>query len=257
MTINGYIRPRDGLKAIDLTEERPVTTKREAADDAGMAALREPLKRFVRSRVSPAELEALRYRLIQARVMNGFTFEEAAARFASEGPVDVARIESGEIPTPKDWRFLKHTAEAYAVSVDWLLGLSPNMEPDAVVLQQHALLRGVENMMAGVLNHFIEAGVRTARETRIGPDEVDGLLDAIDVVATRFKKFAAQEGFEDYAGGAPVLAAIQSLAASVGPLRRMRGQFHEFRQIVDAVAAGRLMPVPGLDEYFLNDSETM
>jgi hypothetical protein len=41
-------------------------------------------------------------------------------------------IESGERPVPKDWKWIISAAQVYSVSVDYILGLSPHPERDAI-----------------------------------------------------------------------------------------------------------------------------
>jgi hypothetical protein len=115
------------LPGVDQDERSSMT------DFQREAFLCKPLTRFMRNRNLPGELEDLRRKLIEARVMQGLTAVEAAEKFGYAKSTQLSLIETGKRPTPTDWRFLKQAAEIYAVSVDWLLGLSPNMEPDARV----------------------------------------------------------------------------------------------------------------------------
>ncbi|MBC8748522.1 MULTISPECIES: helix-turn-helix transcriptional regulator [Paraburkholderia] len=240
-------KPRVLVSEAAREEARVVREEaRIAHEDAQREAeLKEPLKRFVRNRASPAELEALRYRLIQARVENGFSVEDAAARFRDAGvaePVALSEIESGRAETPTGWRFLRHASEIYAVSSDWLIGLSSDMTLDAKTTMTFALLRGTEGVVAGLLSQFVAAMEQTAQAVQIEPDEVSATLAAVENVVARFKKFSAQDAFEDMPGGAPVVASIQRLAETVAPLRRVHAKFAETEKLFDALRAGTLKP---------------
>ncbi|MFM0300385.1 hypothetical protein PQQ99_09725 [Paraburkholderia sediminicola] len=210
------------------------------------------LTRFARNRNLPGELEDFRYKLIQARVVNGFSPDEASARFEARGftGVDVAALESGRTKTPNDWRFLKQAAEVYAVSVDWLIGLSHHMERDAVTAQQFALLRGTEDAVRGALSLFIDASADAARNAQLQPGEVARMIAAVDEHLKRFDKFSALDAFEDMPGGAPVVATVKRLAQCVGPLRRVHGQFAEAGKAFELIRAGKLKPIPYLVERF-------
>ncbi|WP_429293693.1 hypothetical protein [Paraburkholderia sp. CI3] len=222
-----------------------------SADEKREAELREPLKRFVRNRASPAELEDLRYRLIQARVENGFSVEDATARFRDAGvaePVALSEIESGRADTPTGWRFLRQASEIYAVSSDWLIGLSSDMTLDAKTSMNLALLRGTEGIVTGLLTQFVASMEQTAQALQLNTAEVSALIVAIDDLTARFKKFSAHEAFEDMPGGAPVVASLQRLTRSAAPLRRLHGRFVETGKLFDALRAGKLKPIPWLSD---------
>lgn len=248
MITSGYHVPGAGLKVVDLTEERAAPTKRATADEMALAELREPIKRFRRNAFEPAELEDLRYKLVQARVMNGFSIEDAAARFRDAGAeeVDLSGIESGQADTPRGWVFIKLAAEIYAVSSDWLIGLSIDATRDSKVAMTRALLRSTEGVVTGILAHFVSAMEQTAEAVQLTPAEVSDLIGAIEDAAARFKKFSTQEAFIDMPGGAPVAASIQRLAGKVAPLRRLHAKFSETSKLFDALRAGTLMPIPWL-----------
>ncbi|MDH6150500.1 MULTISPECIES: helix-turn-helix transcriptional regulator [Paraburkholderia] len=247
VTRHGRPRKPRILQSAQAREEARI-----AREDAQREAeLKTPLTRFVRNRSTPAELEDLRYRLIRARVENGFSIAEAAARLCEAGAaksVSLAKIESGKCPTPKDWRFLKQAADAYSISVDWLLGLSPVTALDPKASMSIALLRGTEGVVTGILSQFVGALERTAQALEITPAEVSDLIDAIDGAAARFEKFSAQDAFEDMPGGAPVVAALQRLTQSVASLRRVHGKFVETEKLFAALRAGKLTPIPWLTD---------
>jgi transcriptional regulator with XRE-family HTH domain len=212
--------------------------------------VKQALTRFVRNRNLPGELEDLRYKLIQARVMQGLLAVEAAEKFGYANSSQLSQIESGERKTPNDWRFLKQAAEVYAVSVDWLLGLSPNMEPDAKVAHQYALLRGTEGVVTSLVTQLTTAMIQTANETQPVAEELDRVIAAVDDAVTRFEKFATQEGFEEIPGGAPVVAAVKRLSSGVAPLRLKLRKIKGIDAYMAQVRAGTLPAIPYLTERY-------
>jgi len=212
--------------------------------------VKQALTRFKRNRNLPGELEDLRYKLIQARVMQGMLAVEAAEKFGYSNSSQLSQIESGERKTPNDWRFLKQAAEVYGVSVDWLLGLSPNMEPDSKVVHEYALLRTTEGIVGGLVAQITTALIRTAHETQPVADELERVLTSVDNAAARFEKFSAHAAFEDVPGGAPVLAALQRLATDVAPLRLKLKKFRGIESYMDEVKRGTLPPIDYLTDRY-------
>lgn len=246
MIASGYHAPGAGLKVVDLTEERIVAAKREPADERG-PLIEKALTRFKRNYNAPAELEDLRHKLIQARVANGLLATEAAARFGYSNSTQLSLIESGERPIPKDFKFIEQAAKAYAVSSDWLLGLSLDMEKDDEILRRHALLRGSRDTLEATLNGFARISATVAARMQLTPCEVEDLIAASEAIQRRFRDLCARGEFDDLAGGAPVAAAIDVVARVSMPLYRVREAFAAFNEYVDSVQAGRL---PQIDEVF-------
>ncbi|MFM0608715.1 helix-turn-helix transcriptional regulator [Paraburkholderia sediminicola] len=208
------------------------------------------LTRFKRNRNLPGELEDLRYKLIQARVMQGMLAVEAAEKFGYANSSQLSQIENGERKTPNDWRFLKQAAEVYSVSVDWLLALSPNMEPDSRVAHQYALLRGTESVVAGLVTQLTTAMIHTAHETQPIAEELERVIAAVDEHLKRFDKFSALDAFEDMPGGAPFVATAQRLAHSLGPLRTKLKKLKGIDSYMAEVRDGTLPAIPYLTERY-------
>jgi len=219
-------------------------------------ALRKPITRFKRNHNKPAELEALRHKLIQARVMQGMLAVEAAALLGYANSSQLSQIESGERPTPRDWKFLRQVAQIYAVSVDWLLGLSPDMEPDARVVREHALLRGTENLVRGFISQMAATLIQTARQTNAVEEELVRVLEDVDMVTARFAKYAAREEFQDVPGGAPILAAVERLAAGVAPLRTKLAKLRAVEAALAELKAGRAIVPERFNEFFADRDES-
>ncbi|MFM0484195.1 helix-turn-helix transcriptional regulator [Paraburkholderia strydomiana] len=212
--------------------------------------VRQALSRFKRNRNLPGELEGLRHKLIQARVMQGLLAVEAAEKFGYSNSSQLSQIESGKRPTPNDWRFLKQAAEVYSVSVDWLLGLSPNMEPDAKVIREFALLRGTESLVNGFIAQMTTAVIQVARESHPVAEELERIVSDVDALKARFEKLASQEGFQDVPCGAPVVAAFERVTAGIEPLRAKLKRFKGIEAYLAEVREGKLPAIPYLMEHF-------
>ncbi|MFM0158016.1 helix-turn-helix domain-containing protein [Paraburkholderia sediminicola] len=235
-----------GRKVVPKCKEAPP----EMTDAQREIHVKATLTRFTRNRNLPGELEDLRYKLIQARVMQGMLAVEAAEKFGYANSTQLSLIESGARSTPNDWRFLKQAAEAYSVSVDWLLGLSPNMEPDAKVIREFALLRGTENLVNSFIAQMTTAVIQVARESHPVAEELERIIYDVDAVEVRFEKLASQEAFQDVPGGAPVVAAVERLTAGIAPLRAKLKRFKGVEAYLAEVREGKLPTIPYLIEHF-------
>ncbi|WP_213764032.1 helix-turn-helix transcriptional regulator [Caballeronia sp. dw_19] len=245
--MSDYHVPRAGFKVVDLTKERVVPAKREPVDEGG-PLVEKVLTRFKRSFTAPAELEDLRYRLIQARVANGLLAVEAAQLFGYANSTQLSLIESGERPIPKDFKFVAQAARVYSVSVDWLLGLVPDMDRDAEVLRRHALLRGTRSALEATMTGFARISAEVASRMQLTPDETADVIAAVESIERRFRDLCERGQFDDLPGGAPVAAAIAALTRVSAPLHRVRAAFAVFNDYVDGVQAGRLPEIDAMYE---------
>ncbi|MEZ2349558.1 helix-turn-helix transcriptional regulator [Caballeronia sp. RCC_10] len=235
--------------------EESADQKKSMTESQRATFLQKPMERWKRNRSKPAELEDLRYRLIQARVACGLLATEAAKKFGYANSSQLSQIESGVRPTPSDWKFLKQAAEVYAVSVDWLLGLSPSMEQDSRVIREHALLRGTENLIRGFVAQMSSALIETAKQTNSTEEELTRVLGDVDDLAARFDKYAAQPAFEDMPGGAPVLAAVARLAVGVAPLRGKLGKLRAVEAALAELKSGNAISPAKYIEFFTERDE--
>jgi len=248
--MSGYM-PRGGFKALDLTEESASPPKPESVDERERGLLLEKsLARFRRNYTAPAELEDLRYKLVAARVANGLLAVEAAKKFGYANSTQLSQIESGERPVPKDFKFIEQAAKAYAVSSDWLLGLSPSMEPDHEILRRHALLRGTRSALEATMTGFAKISAEVASRMQLTPDEVQDVIAAVESIERRFRDLCERGEFDDLPGGAPVAAAIASLSRVSAPLHRVRTAFAAFNGYAREVEAGRLPDIDAIHERF-------
>lgn len=212
--------------------------------------IRQALKRFVRNKNKPEELENLRYNLIVARVVSGLTAVEAAERFGYSNSTQISLIESGARPTPKDHQFLRQAAKVYAVSTDFLLGLSPHMEFDARVVQQHALMRGAEGIMNGIAAGFATAMIQFTNQTAPVPEDFARVSDAAERTESALATMRERHGFDDMPGSAPLLAAIESLTRAVAPLRLKLKRYQGIDSYFNELRAGKLPAIGYLTERY-------
>ena len=181
----------------------------------GMPA-RQALTRFTRDKNLPEDMETLRHNLIAARVVAGLNGIEAAERFGYANSTQLSQIESGARKVPSDWAFLRLASKIYGVSADFLLGLSPHIEFDSKVTQQHALLRKTEAVMASVAETFATALIRFSSQeqlTRVDMERIDSAAVRLEEAMAKLRK----RGFDDFPGGATMLSAVVEVVQAAGP----------------------------------------
>ncbi|WP_321946543.1 XRE family transcriptional regulator [Paraburkholderia sp. J10-1] len=206
--------------------------------------------RMVRNRNLPEELETLRRNLIAARVMSGLTALEASHRFGYRNSTQLSLIESGKRPTPREHAFVRQAARVYSVSTDFLLGLSPHMEIDSRVAQQHALMRGIEDVIGSTAAQFASAMIQFTAQTQPVPGDFRHVAEATDRVATALARLRECSKFDDLRGSAPLLAAIEALSTAVEPLRAKVKTFKSIDAYFEDLREGRAEPIPWLMERY-------
>lgn len=200
------------------------------------------LRRYKRNKNAPERLETLRYNLIAARVVSGLTGVEAAERLGYQNSTQLSQIENGERKVPNDWEFLRLASVAYGVSTDFLLGLSPHIEVDGKVAQQHALLRKTEAVMGSVAETFATALIQFTAQDQVTRSDMERIISAamrLDEVLTRLR----DRGFDDFPGGAPLLAAVAGVIDAADPVR---GKLRQYQSIEDYLAQMRSGQMPVL-----------
>ena len=212
--------------------------------------INEPLKRFVRNKNTPEELEALRFGLIAARVLNGLTTDEAQERFGEGEDISIDRIESGQQKVPTDWHFLRKAAEVYAVSSDFLLGLSPHIEIDSKVTQQFAFMRTMQEILrrdaeerASAIITYVSADSPQAAEYQRVCDAATAICKAMSVMRNKYD-------FDEMRGSAPVVAAVDALGAALQPFRSKLKQFRSLEAYFADTQSGKLPVIPYLMERY-------
>jgi hypothetical protein len=224
---------------------------RTAVTDAQRdAQVRQALKRFVRNKNKPEELETLRYNLIVARVMSGMTAVEAAERFGYKNSTQISLIESGDRPTPRDHQFLRQASQVYAVSCDFLLGLSPHMEYDARVAHQHALMRGTESVLGGIAAQFATVMIQFTQQTQPVPEDFARVSAATEKVTHALTVMRERFGLDDIQGSAPLVHAAEELRKAVEPLRQKVMRYRAIDGYFDELRAGKLQPISYLTERY-------
>jgi hypothetical protein len=224
--------------------------KRAGVTDAQRDVLvQQALKRFVRNKAKPEELETLRYNLIVARVMSGMTAVEAAEKFGYKNSTQISLIESGDRPTPRDHQFLRQASQVYAVSCDFLLGLSPHMEYDGRAAHQHALMRGTESILGGIAAQFATVMIQFTNQTQPIPEDFTRVCDAAQEVETALAA-ARKHGLDDVRGSSALVANVTRLAEAVAPLRQKVMRYRAIDSYFEEMRAGKLQPIQFLTERY-------
>jgi transcriptional regulator with XRE-family HTH domain len=192
-------------------------------------------RHFIRS--TPDELEIMRQRLIIARVMNGFSLEEAQERLGCPG---IAYIEAGKSGYPRDYKFVLKVARDYSVSADFLLGLTSEPDLNPVTSARYALLRGFE----GIVRQQIEATHQvffayTKRQGRISRSEHEAVVSAVDAMRSAIEVMREKFGFDDIRGSATVLATLASLEHAIMPLRKTMASQREVESLLHDFSTGK------------------
>lgn len=193
-------------------------------------------------RSTPGELESMRKRLIMARVLNGFTVEQAQERLGDKD-TNIARIEAGKQSYPKDHRFVFKAAQEYAVSADFLFGLTTDPERDGMNSARFAFLRGFENIVRGQLEAMRQAFFAYAGTWgRVSRDEHEGIAAAVDGIRRAIEVMRQKYGFDDVRGSSAVLSAIENAERSIAPVRKVLASEQEFDVLLQHLASGKVGP---------------
>ncbi|WP_277184013.1 hypothetical protein [Caballeronia sp. BR00000012568055] len=221
-----------------MTEKfaEPVTPHQH--DEAVKAAL----KRFRRSALEPKESEDFRLRLIQGRVLNGLTIKQAQDGFTKTGVhVNIAAIESGALASAKSVEFLLAATTVYSCSADWLVGISPDVEPDARRAAMFAQFRHMETFIGGAVAQFVKAAEDSVRAVQFGPDEIENFVNAIDAVAARYERLCMHASF-DTLPAAPLGAAVMRLKAMLPRLRTVHQRYTELDSLFGSLGDSAFLP---------------
>ncbi|MEM5427209.1 helix-turn-helix transcriptional regulator [Cupriavidus oxalaticus] len=244
-------KPQGGDEPEEAKPEGSATPVAAAMPDSQREHhVKRALTRFARNKNKPEELETLRYNLIAARIMSGMTAVDAAKRFGYANSTQISLIESGARPTPKDHQFLRQAARVYAVSTDFLLGLSPHMEFDSKVAQQHALMRHTEDLVGGLASQLATALIRFSEDEQLTAGEVERLGAAALRVDETLDRLRTRFGFDDMPGTAPHLAAVEQLIEAAEPVRRRLKKRQTLQEYVQDVRAGLLPLIPAVRERY-------
>lgn len=208
-----------------------------------------PVKRFVRNKDVPLQKEVMRERIIAARVMNGMTAVDAAKRLGYANSAQLSLIESGERKVPNDWQFLLNMSRVYSVSVDYLLGVSPNPERDPVVAESFAMLRGFEELVQSQAVAMTTAFVRFGKERVAARTDLTALAAAAQEVSaalTRMRELCPE--FDELRGGSKLLASVERLEAAAIPVQEVITRREQAEQHCLAIAQGKAGPLASFVE---------
>lgn len=214
-----------------------------------------PVKRFVRNKDVPITKYIIRERMVSARIMNGMTAVEAAERLGYKNSTQISQIESGERKVPNDWQFLFNMSKLYAVSIDYLIGVSPNPERDAIASEHFSIMRSFEELQRKQAATMTTAFVRHAMMGGPAIRELASLcagIEAIHAAVTTMRERCPE--FDDLRGGATVLSSLDKLVSAVNPIKGILKRRKENEQYMIDIASGKQGPIsylmdgqPGLD----------
>lgn len=193
-------------------------------------------------RSTPGQLESMRERLILARVLNGFTIEQAQERLGDKD-TNIARIEAGKESYPKDHRFVFKAAQEYAVSADFLFALTTDPERDGMNSTRFAFLRGFEGIVRAQLEAMRQAFFAYANDRgRVSRSEHEGVAAAVDGIRRAIEVMRQKYGFDDIRGSSAVLAAVENAERSIAPARKVLASEREFDVLLGHLASGKVGP---------------
>lgn len=209
-----------------------------------------PLTRMRRHR-TPEQDEVMRERLIAARVMNGFTAVEAAERFGYGNSTQISLIEAGKRPIPIDRNFIQEASQVYAVSTDFLFGISKNPDLDPIYSERYALMRGFESVLKQQAQVTTTAFFNyAAKQAKISRTQYQAICESIDSLKRAIQVMRDKYGFDEIQGGASALAALESTENSIKPVRTALTAQLEIEALGKSLALGERGPIA----YLLDES---
>lgn len=238
-----YVARRDNWTKATALNGEPEPASDAALDAQGSTASG---SRMRLPDLSREQADAVRRNLVTARVTSGFSQLEAAARLGYENSTQLSLIESGRRPVPSAATFIIKAAEVYGVSIDWLVGASPLVEPDGKLVREHAILRQFESIAHGVGATLAAALVETSAQAWPLLCECQKLLDLVDRAGAALQTMRNCYGFDDARGGSSLLRAHEEMAEAARPLRSKLNRFRSTEQILVNLKAGRSI----LPEHF-------
>ena len=220
---------------------------------ANMAAGAKHTKRLSNRRTDPMLAQHIGERFRIARELNGLSGIETARLLGYANSTQISQIEKGERPIPGSWAFIVKVAQAFGVSSDYLLGLSPHLERDPAIAQQFATMRSFKNlfeehaatMTSALVQHCIRSDY-SYMDVRDFCNQVRALITALRVMI----EINPDIDFEgDVRGGAKIFAIIEALETLHLPLaesfakRKLANEMH-----LKQLAVGETGPIAYLLE---------
>lgn len=213
-----------------------------------------PAMRMVRNKDVPLLHEIMRERIISARIMNGFTATEASKRMGYQNSTQISLIEAGRRPVPTGWKFLQKMSRVYSVSMDYLVGISPNPEIDAIAAEGFAIMRGFEELQKTQAAAMTTAFIRYGAQGRPSQGDLQELCDTADAAIDALRLMRDRSPrFDGMRGGATLLAAIENLGVAIEPVRNSLGRRKENEQHFVDLASGKRGPL----KYLMDGQESL
>lgn len=187
-------------------------------------------------------------RFVEARRINGWDQSEAATeRFGYSNSTQLSLIEQGRRLPPH--AVLIKASEVYAVSVDFLLGLSDEPERDpkaaernAAMRHVHALVSGTSETMIGLLLQYLAQGVPSVKTASTLLNHADELAQAVNRVRVMNPKLFD----EKLKGGSALVRIADQTANACAQAREMLSRHDrvtDFKMRVEEKRAGVTHPL--------------
>jgi transcriptional regulator with XRE-family HTH domain len=171
----------------------------------------------------------LAQRLLAARDLNGYSQTDAALKFGYKTPAQLSQWEMGRRMVPLEK--LVRASAIYRVSLDYLMGVSP--EPDRDPQAAHALrmLDGTREMLEAATRQLAEEIIE---QTKLGGPTIEVsmcIVDEADRLTAAWHKFMELNGtkFENMRAGNPLKIAMESFEAN--GLNVAREQIERYKRI--------------------------
>lgn len=128
------------------------------------------------------------------------------------------------------------------------MSLSPHLDFDAKVVTQYALMRRTEELVGGIASQLASALVQFSDQEESYMPGFARLERAVVRVDETLIRLRERHGFDDIAGGAPLLAAVEELVEASEPVRQKLRRRRCLESYLSEVRAGKLPSVPHLME---------
>lgn len=213
-----------------------------------------PATRMVRNADAPLHREIMRERIISARIMNGLTATEASKRMGYQNSTQISLIEAGRRAVPTGWKFLQKMSQVYSVSMDYLVGISPHPERDAIAAEGFAIMRGFEQLQKLQAAAMTTAFIRYGAQGKPSQNDLQRLCDVAAAAKDALRLMRDRSPrFDGMRGGATLLAAIENLGVAIEPVRKSLGRRKENEQHFVDLASGKRGPL----KYLMDGQKTL
>lgn len=169
----------------------------------------------------------VRDRLRRARRLAGMTATEAWQKMGYKNAAQLSKMESETSTSSINYNFVIRAAMCYKVSTDYLLGLSNYDDCDPQLLEQKAILNGLEDLSHNLSEQLTELLLKGGQEITL-KSHLEAVIQQADNVIQSFERIrASNPTFDDeIRGGAKVVKEVEVLKGIVDrsqdKLRRLR-----------------------------------